>query len=585
MLNDNNGNNRDNHHNGNGQHTNAPSLPMSVGTSIAPFDDDDLRFVGTDTAAEGASRRELRRGETAPVADDVPGSDVLELDDGDAQATPDVKGRQQTKKSFFKRLLVAFAAIFGIVLILTVAAYFVFFRSGAHGGLTFHRKKAATTPAREEPGRVAVSAEEIEREMAKANPSPNAEAGEPPVTAEPPAFQSAPPAVAETYTSLGGDPITSRFPNESFSSTVNSAPERSPRAGQTQPEADVANRASADAGDAAPPRRDPGGSRNSTNYGANTERSIRAGSLQNINNEPSDGKRFDATRRSGADPARIASDSGSAGDRSPESSPTAVLPPLGTMIPVRTMGTIYTLRADTLVRMQTTRAIEGNGWSLRRGTELYGVLRGSDTEVGRAYISLIGFVDPKTNALVRVSGNLLGGDGTDGVRGRKHRLNSRWSQVLRTASAGALEAFGTLAAALGRRPILISDVYGTANQRTVSPLLQELNRSAAGKGSAGFVEVPAGTPGYVLVLTRPRTVQGVDARAAVPDAINLEDLSGDDLARLAPSPEAVSTNALSDAELSELLTVGTPQQIRTAMPRMSPAMRRICERVLAQDGN
>ncbi len=136
-----------------------------------------------------------------------------------------------------------------------------------------------------------------------------------------------------------------------------------------------------------------------------------------------------------------------------------------------------------------------------------------------------------------------------------------------------------------KNPILISDVYGTANQRTVSPLLQELNRSAAGKGSAGFVEVPAGTPGYVLVLTRPRTVQGVDARAAVPDAINLEDLSGDDLARLAPSPEAVSTNALSDAELSELLTVGTPQQIRTAMPRMSPAMRRICERVLAQDGN
>lgn len=248
------------------------------------------------------------------------------------------------------------------------------------------------------------------------------------------------------------------------------------------------------------------------------------------------------------------------------------------MLPVRTLGTIYTLRSESLVRMQLTRAVGGEGWNLRRGTELYGVMRGSDYEVGRAYIALIGFVDPESNRLVRLSGNLLGGDGTDGLRGRKRQLHSRWSRAARLAGAGALDVLSTLASSVGRRPIVISDVYG---QRTISPLTQELNRSAAGRDGGGFVEVPANTPGYVLVLTMPRSVQGVDAQ---PDEFTslLDNINGSDLQRLTAEQSGGSVSQLSDTELSELLTTGSPAQIRAALPRMSPAMRKVAEQVLAQ---
>jgi len=249
------------------------------------------------------------------------------------------------------------------------------------------------------------------------------------------------------------------------------------------------------------------------------------------------------------------------------------------MLPVRTLGTIYTLRSESLVRMQLTRAVGGEGWSLRRGTEFYGVMRGSDREVGRAYIALIGFVDPESNRLVRLSGNLLGGDGTDGLRGRKRQLHSRWSRAARLAGAGALDVLGALASSVGRRPVVISDVYG---QRTISPLTQELNRAARGGDSGGFVEVPANTPGYVLVLTMPRGVQGVDAQPDGFSANLSENISVSDLQRLTAEQKDGSVSQLSDAELSELLTTGSPAQIRAALPRMSPAMRRVAEQVLAQ---
>ena len=254
------------------------------------------------------------------------------------------------------------------------------------------------------------------------------------------------------------------------------------------------------------------------------------------------------------------------------------------MLPVRTLGTVYTVRSETLVRMQLTRSIDGPGWNLRRGTEFYGVVRGSDYETGRAYVSLLGFIDKESNRLVRLSGNLLGGDGTEGLRGNKHRLGSRWSKALHVAGAGALDVFGTLAASLGRRPIIVSDVYGTANGRAVSPLLQELGRSSNDR-RAGFVEVPASTPGYVLVLTMPRNAQGVDAQIDSLNSDELASLTGDDLQRLTAGAPSSSATLISDAELSELLTTGTPLDSRRAMPRMTPEMRRVAEQVLAQAEN
>ena len=62
-------------------------------------------------------------------------------------------------------------------------------------------------------------------------------------------------------------------------------------------------------------------------------------------------------------------------------------------------------------------------------------------------------------------------------------------------------------------------------------------------GSSSYLEVPAGTPAYVMVTDLPKEARGVDAE---PDA-----------------PGEGST--LADEELAELLTSGSPEQIRAAL--------------------
>ncbi|MDQ3649324.1 MAG: hypothetical protein M3458_03400, partial [Acidobacteriota bacterium] len=255
---------------------------------------------------------------------------------------------------------------------------------------------------------------------------------------------------------------------------------------------------------------------------------------------------------------------------------TVALPPLGTMLPVRTLGAVYTLRSETLVRMQLTRAMRGAGWSLRRGTELYGTVRGSDFEVGRAYIALVGFIDAESGRLVRLEGNILGGDGTDGLHGRKHRLGGGWSRALRVAGAGALDALGAIAGSLGRRPIVVADVYGNGG---VNPMMNEIGGISYRNNRSGFVEVPAGSSGYVLVMQMPRDVQGVDAGAS------LGNLNSPELERLADSSISRAGTQLSDEQLAALITTGTPEQIRAGMPHMRPEMRRISESVLASMGS
>jgi len=64
------------------------------------------------------------------------------------------------------------------------------------------------------------------------------------------------------------------------------------------------------------------------------------------------------------------------------------LPSFGSMLPVRSLGVIYTLRSGGLVRFELTRDVKGKGWLLPHGTVLVGALRGS--EYDRAFISLVG---------------------------------------------------------------------------------------------------------------------------------------------------------------------------------------------------
>src|SRR5262249_57398138 len=101
------------------------------------------------------------------------------------------------------------------------------------------------------------------------------------------------------------------------------------------------------------------------------------------------------------------------------------VPSFGAMLPVRTLGAVYTLRQGSLARFELTRDMTGDGWALKRGTVLVGQQPGSEHD--RAFLTLIGFIDPATNRLVRLSGDLLGGDAAPGLKGKRRRFNSRWT--------------------------------------------------------------------------------------------------------------------------------------------------------------
>jgi len=75
-----------------------------------------------------------------------------------------------------------------------------------------------------------------------------------------------------------------------------------------------------------------------------------------------------------------------------------------------------------------------------------------------------------------------------------------------------------------------------------------------------FVEIPAGASGYVMITDLPKEAQGIDAD---------------------PLAEG-NGEMLADEELAELLSSGSPEKIRAAMPRMAPELRRIAEAVLKE---
>jgi hypothetical protein len=219
------------------------------------------------------------------------------------------------------------------------------------------------------------------------------------------------------------------------------------------------------------------------------------------------------------------------------------VPSFGTMLPVRTLGSLFTLR-PSLARFELTRDTKGDGWNLKRGTVLVGQQQGSQYD--RAYITLTGFIDPDSGKLIRINGDLLGADGAPGLKGKRRQIHSRWTSVLgRTATS----AVNLGQAALSR---------GTAIYMP-NPISPELNGLSSGN-QREFVEIAAGAPAYVIVTDLPKTGVGVDAQ-----------------------PFADGRNSLlSDEEMADLLSTGSPEKIRAAMPRMSPELRRVAEMALKE---
>jgi hypothetical protein len=247
-----------------------------------------------------------------------------------------------------------------------------------------------------------------------------------------------------------------------------------------------------------------------------------------------------------------------------------VVPPFGSMLPVRTIGGLYTLHSGALVRLELSRDIVGNGWSMMRGTILVGTTKGGEHD--RAYVAIIGFIDRESGKFVKLGGDVLGGDGAAGLKGKSRQLDSRWTRVLSHLGNAALSV---TTAALGGRSngtVIISD---GARSSLINPVSDELNGLIGAQSDrnsrAGFVEVVAGTPGYVMVTDLPATINGKEPNAEI-DVKGLAALSDIDAVRPA--------TGISEREFAELISTGSPEEIKAKLHRMSPEMRKIALAVL-----
>jgi hypothetical protein len=255
-----------------------------------------------------------------------------------------------------------------------------------------------------------------------------------------------------------------------------------------------------------------------------------------------------------------------------ETSSSVVLPSFGSMLPVRTIGGLYTLRSGALTRLELTRDMNGNGWSMKRGTILVGTSKGG--EYDRAYVSIVGFIDPQSGKLVKLGGDVLGGDGGAGLKGKRRQLDGGWARMLGKVGTAALNVTGALVGGRGNGTVIISDGLRT---RAVNPITDEISGVIGGeldqKQRRGFVEVAAGTTGYVMVTDLPSIIKGTEASP---------DLNEETLAAITDVDAARPATGLSERELAELLATGSPEEIRVAMPRMSPELRKIAAAVLEQ---
>jgi hypothetical protein len=207
---------------------------------------------------------------------------------------------------------------------------------------------------------------------------------------------------------------------------------------------------------------------------------------------------------------------------------------------------------------------------MKRGTILVGTTKGG--EYDRAYVTIIGLIDPESGKFLKLDGDVLGGDGAAGLKGKSRQVDSRWTRILSQLGNAALSV---TTAALGGRSngtVIISD---GARSSLINPVSEELNGVIGAQSDrnkrAGFVEVIVGTPGYVMVTDLPAAIKGTEPNAEL-DVQSLAALSDIDAVRPA--------TGMSEREFAELITNGSPEEIRARLHRMSPEMRKIALAVL-----
>jgi hypothetical protein len=220
------------------------------------------------------------------------------------------------------------------------------------------------------------------------------------------------------------------------------------------------------------------------------------------------------------------------------------------MLPVRTQAVIFTVRNNSYARLELTRDLAGEGWSLPKGTIFIGRISGS--ELDRAFVSVIGYVDPRENRFVKMTGEVLGSDGGAGMPGKRVTVDrNRFKQTLAKVASSGLQVAGMMAGALtGRGTVVVSG----AGYRLLNPVTDEAGRLVnGGSDKRAFVKVGAGQHAYVMVSDLPKDLQAVDAPGE------------DELAKAATS--------FTDREVMELILLGTPDEIRAALSLMNDEQR------------
>ena len=238
------------------------------------------------------------------------------------------------------------------------------------------------------------------------------------------------------------------------------------------------------------------------------------------------------------------------------------MPPFGTMLPVRTQGVIFTLRNNSYARLELTRDMAGNGWSLPKGTVLIGRTTGSEHD--RAFVNIIGYIDPRGNKLVTMTGEVVGSDGANGIPGKRIAVDrSSLKQTLRRVASGGLQVASTMAGALTGRGTVVID---SAGYRLLDPVSDQVRGLVSGSDKNTFVKVEAGQQAYVMVVDLPARVEGADAPGT------------EESARFGEA-------SLTDREVMELILFGTADEVRAAMPLMTEEQKRLAIKSRSQEND
>jgi hypothetical protein len=239
----------------------------------------------------------------------------------------------------------------------------------------------------------------------------------------------------------------------------------------------------------------------------------------------------------------------------------AVLPPFGTMLPVRTQAVVFTISKESYARLELTRQLSGEGWSLPKGTVLIGRTAGS--QLDRAFVNVIGYLDPRENRFVKMSGEVLGSDGASGLKGKRVSVDrNSFKRTLRKVASSGLQIASAMAGALTGGGTV---VLGGSGYRLLNPLSDEAGRLVNGDGERrSFVRVEAGQSAYVMVADLPKELHAVDAPGEY-------ERSG-------------TATSLTDREVMELILFGTPEDIRGAVPLMNDQQRAMVVKTLKAEG-